>query len=111
MNKLSGIKKTKQLLTGSLIALFFPFYIIILMLYTNDVSKSRTLGRETFFSYFPSFLQNSLHLTGLATMCCIIAFVLGFMALPRTNKWLQTAALFVMCISSLLIALFVFWSM
>jgi uncharacterized membrane protein (GlpM family) len=108
MVQVKTIKKTKQYLVASIIPLLFPFYIIILTIYVAGISKSHAFRRETFFSFFPSFLQSSFYLPLTGILCCMIAGLLSFIALPTNNTWLQILASLIMAISAIITGWFIF---
>jgi len=108
MVQVKSIKNTKRYLVASIIPLFFPFYIIILTIYVESISKSHASGRETFFSYFPSFLQSSFYLPLTGIICCMLAGLLSFIALPTNNTWLQVLVSLIIAISAIITGWFIF---
>lgn len=113
MNELIGMillakKKPLQLLIIGLLSLLFPIYCVMVWIFTVEVATGQAERLNTFFNFFPAFLQNSFYLTCVAIIFCVLAAILSFYSLPANKKWIQLTSLIILVFSFLLILWFLF---
>lgn len=81
------LKNRKKFLAGGVIGLLMPIYSLVAWVYVAQTTVGDHAALQArFYNFFPSFLQNGVYLTFLGLLCCVLSFILCFMALPIAKK-------------------------
>jgi hypothetical protein len=99
--------KLKLVAITGFLFLLIPLYIQLLWIYISSTVESY-LARDTFYSYFPDFMNGSAVLNYLSIFCCLIAITAGLIGMKLSKESWWKASAFTMGLGSILMFLNIF---
>lgn len=96
------------LLGAGLVAMLFPVYYILCIIYADLATQPQQDFQERFLSFFPPSLQDSFNLTLIAIACCVFAVICSLLVLPTQKNKLQDIAVGLLFAAMLQLCWFIF---